>query len=299
MNSFADRVNLGETPHEVVALEEESRFEVLRSELRKLPAFVRRDFLTAWSYRVSFIGDIVGIVFMITVFHFVSRMVDPSKLPTYGGHRATYMEFVLIGIVVGAFIQLGLGRVMAAVRGEQLMGTLEALLMTPTAPSTIQFGSVVYDFIYIPIRTGLILLLASFVFDLHYDAAGALEAGIYLVVFIPFVWGLGVASAAGVLTIRRGGGIFALAVSALTLASGSYFPLDLLPGWVATMAKFNPIAIVLKGMREALLGHQSWGHVGPQVAFLAGLSLMSLLFGLGLFRLALRRERRKGTLGLY
>ena len=26
-------------------------------ELRKLPAFVRRDFLVAWSYRMSFITD--------------------------------------------------------------------------------------------------------------------------------------------------------------------------------------------------------------------------------------------------
>jgi ABC-type polysaccharide/polyol phosphate export permease len=65
------------------------------------------------------------------------------------------------------------------------------------------------------------------------------------------------------------------------------------------MARFNPIAIVLKGMREALLGNAGWGHVGPEAGLLAGLSMLSLLIGLTLFRLALRRERRKGTLGLY
>ena len=299
MNTLAQQVRLEQELDDKVVVRSESRLEILRSELAKLSAFVRRDFLTAWSYRVAFVGDILGIVFMVTVFNFVSKMVDPSKLPIYGGKRATYMEFVIIGIVVGAFIQLGLGRVMAAVRGEQLMGTPEALMMTPTAPATIQVGSAFYDFIYIPIRTGLILLVASLVFDLRFDAGGSLQAAVLLIVFIPFVWGLGVASAAGVLTIRRGSGIFGLAVSALTLASGSYFPIGLLPGWVETMARFNPIAIVLKGMREALLGNAGWGHVGPEAGLLAGLSMLSLLFGLALFRLALRRERRKGTLGLY
>lgn len=299
MNTLAQRVRLQNVLEDGIVVQSESRLEVITSELAKLPAFVRRDFLTAWSYRVAFVSDILGIVFMVTVFNFVSKMVDPSKLPTYNGQRATYMEFVIIGIVVGAFIQLGLGRVMAAVRGEQLMGTLEALMMTPTAPATIQVGSAFYDFIYIPIRTGLILLVASVVFNLRFDAGGSLQAAALLIVFIPFVWGLGVASAAGVLTIRRGAGIFALAVSALTLASGSYFPIGLLPGWVETMARFNPIAIVLKGMREALLGHVGWSHVGAEVGLLAGLSLLSLLCGLALFRLALRRERRKGTLGLY
>src|SRR5204863_454136 len=95
--------------------------------------------------------------------------------------------------------------------GEQLMGTLEALMMTPTAPSTIQVGSAFYDFIYIPIRTGLILLVASVVFNLRFDAGGSLQATALLIVFIPFVWGLGVASAGGVL---------------LHLVSGSYHGLN-------------------------------------------------------------------------
>ena len=45
-----------------------------------------------------------------------------------------------------------------AFRNEQLMGTLEVLLMTPTTPATIQIGSVVYDLVYVPLRTGLFFL---------------------------------------------------------------------------------------------------------------------------------------------
>ena len=54
----------------------------LAGELRKLPAFVRRDFLVAWSYRLPFIGDWIGLALQAFTFYFVGLMVDPSTLPS-------------------------------------------------------------------------------------------------------------------------------------------------------------------------------------------------------------------------
>ena len=59
---------------------------------------------------------------------------------------------------LSVFLHVGLVRVGTAVRGEQLMGTLESVLMTPTATGTIQLGSVVFDLIYVPLRTALFLV---------------------------------------------------------------------------------------------------------------------------------------------
>jgi hypothetical protein len=52
-------------------------------------------------------------------------------------------------------------------------------------------------------------------------------------------------------------------------------------------------------MRDSLLGDASLRSVLPTVALLIPCSLASLALGLGAFRLAVRRERRRGTLGLY
>src|SRR6476646_2257502 len=111
---------------------------------------MRRDFLVAWSYRAAFFSDIIGLLVQTVTFYFIGRMVDPRVLPTFGGTRVTYLEFAAIGIVIGAFLSLGLGQVAAAVRQEQLMGTLESLLMTPTTPGTIQIGSVAYQLVFVP-----------------------------------------------------------------------------------------------------------------------------------------------------
>jgi ABC-2 type transport system permease protein len=276
-----------------------SRRTLVLAELRKLPAFIRRDFLVAWSYRLSFFSDALSLVSLTLVFYFIGLMVDPSKLPTYGGAQVSYIEFAAIGLALGVYTQFGLDRVANAIRSEQMMGTLESLLVTPTAPATIQVGSVAFNFLYLPLRTILFLLALAVGFGLHLDAAGILPALAILLFYLPFIWGFGVAGAAAVLTFRRGSGLVGLGAMGLGLVSGVYFPIDLLPDWIASISQYNPVALAISGMREALLGGQGWSVVAPKIGLLAVMSVGSLLIGLAAFRLALRRERRRGTLGLY
>jgi ABC-2 type transport system permease protein len=278
---------------------EAGRIGAFTGELRKLPAFVRRDFLVAWSYRMSFVSDLVGLVGQVIVFYFIGQLVDSSRLPTFGGTSVTYLEFAAVGIALGVFIQFGLDRVSAAMRGEQLMGTLESVLMTPTAPSTIQLGSVAFDLIYIPLRTAAFLGAVTLAFGLHFQAGGIAPALLLLLAFIPFVWGLGVLTAALLLTFRRGGSLVGLGAVVVGLLSGVYFPLSLLPGWLHGIANANPVAQAINGMRESLLGGATLADLASNFALVVPFSAASLLIGLGVFRLAVRREQKRGTLGLY
>lgn len=271
----------------------------IAAEALKIPAFVRRDFLVAWSYRMSFVTDLVALVGQALVFYFVSQLVDPSKLPTFQGTEVTYLEFATVGLLLGGFIHFGTQNVASAVRGEQLMGTLESLLVTPTAPYTVQLGSVAFVFLYIPLRIILLVGVLALAFGLDFQAAGVLPALALLVVFMPFVWGLGVASAAVILTFRRGGGLVGMATLGLAFVSGLYFPIELLPNWLTTIAEQNPIAVAVDGMRNALLGGAGWSELAPSMMLLAPLSLGTLFAGLLAFELALGRERRLGTVGLY
>jgi ABC-2 type transport system permease protein len=283
----------------VASLTVRSRLREAAEERRKVAAFVRRDFLVAWSYRMSFVSDIVNLAGQVVVFYFVGRLVDPARLPAYGGTQVSYLEFAAVGIAMGVFMQFGLDRVAAAVRGEQLMGTLESVLVTPTAPTTIQFGSVAFDLLYVPVRTAAFLGAITLSFGLHFSTSGLLPALLLLLAFVPFVWGLGVFTAAALLTFRRGSGFVGLGVVALGLVSGVYFPLDLLPHWLSLVADVNPVAITIDGMRRSLLGDDTVGDVLPTLAVLVPVAAASLAVGLGAFRLAVHRERRNGTLGLY
>ena len=271
----------------------------IAAEALKIPAFVRRDFLTALSYRMSFVTDLVGLAGQALVFYFVSKLIDPSRLPTFQGTEVTYLEFATVGLLLGGFIHFGTQNVASAVRGEQLMGTLESLLVTPTAPYTVQLGSVAFVFLYIPLRIVLMVGVLALAFGLNFQASGVLPALVLLLVFMPFVWGLGVASAAVILTFRRGGGLVGMATLGLAFVSGLYFPIELLPGWLTAIAEQNPIAVAVDGMRNALLGGAGWSDLAPAMLLLAPLSIGTLFAGLLAFELALARERRLGTVGLY
>ena len=281
------------------ALEGPHGSRLVATELRKLLAFARRDFRVALSYRMSFVSDLVGIVGQVVIFYFVGRLIDPTKLPRYGGTHVTYLQFAAIGIGVAVFVEFGLQHVSRAVRSEQLMGTLDSLLMTPTAWVTIQVGSVAFELLFLLLRLTLFVVGIALVFGLDFHASGALPAAVLMVAFFPFVWGLGVIAAAVVLTFRRGGGIVGLGSLALALLSGLYFPTNLLPGWLADAAAWNPLALTTNGIREALISGAHWSSVASKLAVLAPASVGSLVLGALCFRVAMRRERRLGTLGLY
>jgi ABC-2 type transport system permease protein len=268
-------------------------------EIRKFPAFFRRDLLVAWSYRLAFAVDWVNLVGQIVVFALVGRLVSPSVLPTVGGVQITYVEFIVTGIALTTLLQIALGRVVNAMREEQLMGTLEALLMTPTSQWTVQLGLVVYDLVYVPIRTILLFVVATLLFGLriHLDALAPLVA--ILIAFIPFAWGIGMLGAALVLTYRRGVSVLTFGTSILMIGSNAYFPITVLPGWVQSLTKFNPITVALHGVRNVLLAGTGWGDALHTVLLLVPVAIVSLLVGIAAVRFAIARERRQGTLGLY
>jgi ABC-2 type transport system permease protein len=271
----------------------------LQGEIGRLAAFLRRDFLVAWSYRVPFIADLFALAAQAVVFYFVSRMVDPGAIPRFGGMQTSYMAFVAVGIALNTLLQIGIGQMAVALRGEQLMGTLASLMVTPTSAMTLQLGLVVYDLAYVPVRTAVFLVMIDVLFGVDFNLHGLGPAVAVLVAFMPFVWGLGAASAAAVLTLRRVPGVLGFGAALLGVASGAYFPLELLPSWLAAVARLNPVAIALHAAREALLGSGGWAQVGPSLLVLVPSAMLTLVAGSLAYHLALQRERRLGTLGLY
>ena len=272
---------------------------VLVAEVRKLPAFLRRDLLVMLSYRAAFIGDLLAISVQALTFGFIAKLVDPSVLPTYNGVQVGYFEFVMVGVVIATVSGLLLQKVSMAIRQEQMIGTLEALLATPTHATTVQAGSAAFDLLFVPVRMAVLLLVVALTLGLDFRADGILPSFVLLLCFLPFVWGLGLIAAGAVVTFRRGGGVIGVAMAMLGLASGAFFPLALLPGWVQAVAEANPVAIAIEGTREALIGGAGWSDIGTSVLVLLPLSAVAVFAGVAAFRAALAREYRNGTLGLY
>ena len=150
------------------------------AELPKLCAFVRRDARIAMSYRAGMAGGLLGVLAQIVAFSFLGKLVDPSRLPLFDGTRTSYIEFVAIGICLNMAVMLLVHELARALRNEQMMGTLESLLITPTRVLTIQIGSTLFSLLYVPLRMCLFLAVIAVLFGLHLHAAGVLPSIVLL-----------------------------------------------------------------------------------------------------------------------
>ena len=271
----------------------------IAGELAKLPAFVRRDLRTAVSYRSSLVTTGLGLAVQVLVLSWIGKLIDPRSLPELGGVRLSYMAFVTIGMAVNLIAATLLYQTSTALRNEQLIGTLESLLCTPTAVWTLQLGSAAASLVAIPLRMGFFLAALGILFGLDYHASGILPSAVLVLALLPCMWGIGLAVSGAILTFRRGAGATSLGAAALGLSSGAFIPLNALPHWLSTVASANPLTIAIRGLRDALLGGTGWTGVGAHLLVLVPLSVGALAAGWLAFRLALARERRNGTLGTY
>jgi len=85
-------------------------------------------------------------------------------------------------------------------------------------------------------------------------------------------------------------GLFPLVFVILFLSS-AFFPQDLLTGPAATIAEYNPLSLIVDGLRELVIGGVDAAAVAEAIGAIALIGAISI----GLSALALRRRLRLGA----
>ena len=210
--------------------------------LRKPMAFLKKDFLMEVSYRFSFVLQFASIFFSVVMFYFVAKLLGdaPSvqnSLSEYGGN---YFSFVLIGIAFSNFLSVGLGSFSTNIRSEQMIGTLEAMLVTPTRLSNIVLSSSQWSFAFTSLRVGVYLLIGGLFFGVSFAGAAVIPALLALVLTVMAFSSLGIISASFIMIFKRGDPIAFVISTSSTLLGGVYYPISILPGWLQTLSYLFP-----------------------------------------------------------
>lgn len=269
--------------------------------LSKPWAFLKKDFQTEISYRFAFFLQFGGIFFSVVMFYFVAKLIGDapnvrSSLSEYGGN---YFSFVLIGIAFSNFLAVGLGSFSSVIRSEQMIGTLEAMLVTPTRLPTIVLSSSQWSFAFTSLRVGVYLLLGGLFFGVNFGDANILPALCALVLTVVAFSSLGIISASFVMVFKRGDPIaWALSTSS-TLIGGVYYPISILPDWLQSISYFFPITYSLRAIRLSLLQGSGFSEVGGDLLALIVFSLITIPLSLVAFRYAVARAKKVGSLAYY
>lgn len=267
----------------------------LRARWRVLaPAFVRRDWSIARSYRLQFVLDLCIVPLALALFYFLSELVEPSRLPADADLGKGYFSYAAVGLVVLRMVQTALTSFAMKLRTEQTSGTFETLLSSPVSPSAVVLGSASFELLRALIG-GVVTLLVASLFGLRLELGVGSIVG--LVVGLPALVvtfaAVGVLVASFAVVVKQVTALIGLVTAALGLLAGAYFPIDLLPGPLRLVADLLPFTWGVDVLRAALLrGDLATGRLVALVGFAAA----SLPLSLWLFRLSVDRARRGGTL---
>jgi ABC-2 type transport system permease protein len=265
----------------------------------KLYAFLKRDFLEAISYKFYFISSILEIFFSSATFFFISKLISGnaySSLDPYGGD---YFSFVIIGISFSGILSVFQKGLQEIIRKAQLTGTLEALLVTRTTISTILIGSSLFSFIFALFKTIFQIALAISVFDMQLGSIN--WAGTVIIFFLTSVCflSIGILSASFILVYKLGNPFGWIFGNITNLLGGVFFPIAVLPSWIRWLSYLLPITYSLEGLRHSLLSSASLSQLFPNIIALFIFSIILLPLSFYIFRVALLKAKRDGTLTHY
>jgi ABC-2 type transport system permease protein len=259
-------------------------------------AFLKRDFLIEISYRFRLVLQVLGIFMSTLMLFFFSRLIGvgiANQMEPYGGN---YFAFVLIGVALADYLSVSLSSFSNQVRSAQVIGTLEALLVTPTSISTILFSSTLYNFSFTSIRVVLYLLIGVFLFGLNLYLSSVITFLVVMSLTILAFSGVGLLSAAFIIVFKQGNPISWVIGSASGLLGGVFYPVSVLPPWLQVYAYLLPITHALEAMRKILLKGATFSTIYNEILALSIFVIFLFPLGLFAFSYGLRLARKEGSL---
>ncbi|KAB7516043.1 ABC transporter permease [Halosegnis rubeus] len=205
-----------------------------------------------------------------------------------GGGSITYETYLVpaiaIQVALAAAVTSGIGLV------EDIEeGIFEKILASPMHRGGVFLGKATAELLRIAVQIGIILVLGTL---LGASIAGGIPSALAIIgIGVVFsLWFMGLSNVIALVTRDQESTIIASNVMQFPLLflSTGFLPLDALPGWVQTVAKYNPVTYGIDAARAVMLGRDTmtvievtqftgvWNTLVPALAIL---TVLDLAFG--------------------
>lgn len=264
--------------------------------MNKLFAFLWRDFLIMFSYRFRLVLSFFSMLAAVFMLFFMGRMFQGGFSEYLSRYGNDYFAFALLGMCVSTFVSTGLYSLSSSIRGAQMEGTLEVLLVTPSSPNLILFGNSLWSFIEAFFMTVIYLALTILIVGISITFLEVLLVLLVLLLTFLCFLSLGMISAAFIMTFKQGNPINMIFGASSYFLGGILFPIEVMPKFLQVFSFMLPISHATRAVREILLVQGGSGEWKFTLIYLAGFSLLFFPAGIISLRLALARAKKEGSL---
>ena len=187
-----------------------------------------------------------GLVFPV-VFVLLFAYVFGSAIVVPGG--GSYREFLMPGMFAQT-MAFGIGETLAAVQADTEKGVTDRFRSMPMAPSAVVVGRCIAGMVYSAASLVLMILCGLGVgWRWHgtlLEAAAAV--GLLLLLRQAFLW-VGIYLGLRAKSAEAANSLFGL-LYPVTMLSSAFVAPDLMPGWLGTVAEWNPLSATVTATRD-------------------------------------------------
>jgi len=200
-----------------------------------------------------------------------------------------YLAFILPLSIVSASLSG------AGIAGQNLVrdvenGYFDKLLLTPISRSALLLGQILAGAVVLAIQT-IIIMGVALLMGLESETG---VAGLLFVLAFAVIFGTGFAGFTVGIALRTGSAAATqganFAFFPLTFLTATFVPVDLLGGWLKTVAQINPITYILDAMRSVLLTGWEADAILTGVIACVVIGGIPFLFALNSLRARTRRQ---------
>ena len=255
---------------------------------------MRRDAILFASYRTQLVSQILGPLFTITLFYYISHLLTAKTIHSPGG----YFGFVIVGLVIVQILTLSLGIMPVTVRQELVSGTIERFLVSAHGPVNGILGTMLFPLINAMLTGVLMLGLATVIFGLPLAATAVLAIPVSLLGMLAFM-PLAFILVALVMAFKQVTSATQFIIAGLAIVGGLYFPIAVLPGWIRWASEVQPLTPATDLLRHLLVNTPLAHSAMVDLLKLVGFVALLLPAGFALLRAAIRYGQRTGTVAEY
>ena len=217
---------------------------------------------------------IIPLFFFVVNIGALQDVAERSGIPDFKGFQLP------VAIV---FAVTGISRASALVTDIQ-SGYFDRLLVSPIRRLALLLGLMMADFALVVVLTlpviGLGMLLGV------RFAAGPL--GVIAFVLLSGLWGLVFTGFPYAIALRTGNPAAVnssfLLFFPFTFLTTTFFPLEAMTGWLATVARYNPVTYLLAALRSLITDGWVLSDLLPGIAAIAGIGIVSMSLALAALR---------------
>jgi ABC-2 type transport system permease protein len=270
--------------------------------LKRIRAFIIRDFQLALSYRLEFFIRVLWVLMIVTTFFFISQIFRGLPVTQYEQWRDPLAAW-LTGVAMLSYFMTGFSSLATAIRQEQMQGTLESVLLTPINVPTVVVATSAWAYVEATFYATLYLFFGWLFFGLQLRG-NIFLALLFLILTTMVLACIGILSASFAMVFKRGDPFAILLGIGSAMFSGVFFPKEMLQQALGetggkVISFIIPATHGLDGIRAVLIQGKGLSEVETPLFTLLGFLAVLGPFSLWVFGRAIKRAKKEGSLIQY